>query len=89
MKAIIDIRIKLKELVDYYTGKEFKGLSPAERGYHLVRAFDQLVGDGWFGVYKPVINYHANGPDEIHIEISEFPPLHFSITIKKEDCNNG
>lgn len=88
MKSVAEIRTKMDELVRYYTGPAFKGLITADRGYHLVRAFDQLVGDGWFGFDKPVINFHTKGKDEIFIEVTEYPPLRYSVTITKGDCND-
>lgn len=89
MKSVTEVRAELERLADYYTSKEFAGVMVAERGYHLVRAIDEMVYNGWFAPYKPVVNYRAKGPDEIDIEILEFQPLLYRITITKGDCKNG
>lgn len=89
MKSIDAIKTELARWVDYYTSKEFAGVIVAERGYHLVRAIAEMVYNGWFAPYKPVVNYRAKGPDEIYIEILDFHPLLYKITITKGDCKNG
>lgn len=89
MATINEIRIRLNELAEHYSGPAFAGLITAERGYHLVRAYDQMVEDGWFGYSRPVINYHAKGPDEIFIEVKEFSSLYYTVTMKKGTSNNG
>ncbi len=88
MKTIADIKTHLGELVDFYTGPTFKGVLTIDRGYHLVRAIDNMVDEGWFAPYRPVVNYHSIGTDEIHIEVKEFHPLLYKVSIKKGDCNN-
>lgn len=87
MKSVSDIRDEIDRLIDRYTGIEFKHCTVAERGYHLVRALDQLVGDGWFWPDKPVISYQCKGPDEIKLTLTEYPPLKYTITLVKGDSD--
>lgn len=75
--------------MDFYTGPTLKGFIVADRGYRLVRAIDEMVRAHWFDPYQPIVNFHARGPDEIFIEIKDFPPLKYSITITKGDCIDG
>lgn len=89
MKSVSEVRIELDRLVGHYTGKAFASVRMAERGYHLVRAIDEMVYNRWFWPHKPVVNFHAKGPDEVFIEIKDYPPLHYKITLAKGDCNNG
>lgn len=88
MRTLDDIRAELDRLVSHYCSKAFGGYIVAERGYHLVRALDTMAYEGWFAPYKPVINYHCSGPDEINTTIKEYFPLTYDITLTKGDINN-
>lgn len=87
MKSVSDIRDEFDRLIDRYTGEEFKDCTVAARGYHLVRALDQLIGEGWFWPDKPFITYSHKGCDEISIRLNDYPPLKYSITFVKGDSD--
>lgn len=88
MKTVTDVKAEIERLVDYYTSKEFAKCIVAERGYHLVRAFDNMVEQGWFYPWKPVINYQCMGPDQIKITILEYHPINYTLTITKDDVKD-
>lgn len=85
MRSISEINDAIDRLVKYYTGDDFFGVLYCERGYHLVRALDEMVYDQWFMPYKPVINFYSKGPNECLIEIKEVPGFNYSITIKASE----
>lgn len=88
MKSVTEVRTELDRLVSRYSGKEFVGVLVAERGYLLVRAIDEMVRNHWFWPDKPVVNFHAKGPDEVFIEIKDYRPLHYKITLTKDGSDN-
>lgn len=88
MRTVHAVKTELKRLVSFYMGNEFNGCIVAERGYHLVRGIDNMVGEGWFSPHKPVVNYRCSGPDEINITIKEYLPLEYDLTLTKGDIIN-
>jgi hypothetical protein len=88
MRSVTDVKNEINRHVDYYTSKVFAKCIVAERGYHLVRALDQMVSENWFVPWKPVINYHCKGPDEIEVTIREYQPLEYTLTITKGDVKH-
>ena len=88
MKTVQEVKDEIERLVDYYTGKEFAKCIVAERGYHLVRALDDLTEQGWFAPWKPVINYRCKGPNEIEITILEYHPINYKLTVTQDDIKD-
>ena len=85
MKSIEEVKQEVNRLVDYYTGSQFKECLPAERGYHLVRALDEMVYEQWFAPWKPKVDFECKGSNAMSITVEGWSPVKLSIHIRGED----